>query len=116
MYPRAFLHLECRAHGTIGIVLSGHRDTPDRKDRITDDLVDVAAETVDDLSDQGHGAIDDRAHVFRIDGRGERGEPREVGEEDRREPTLLHRRRLGMRRVVDTRGTGKHRTAASAEP
>ena len=63
---RALLHLERGAHRTLGVVFVRDRRAPDRENGVTDDLVDVATEALDDLADECRASIDERAHLFVI--------------------------------------------------
>ena len=94
--------LEPGAHRPLGVVLPGDRGSPDRHDRVADELLDrppVAGDDVGgDLEVAGQGVAD----VLRVALLGERREADQVGEQDRHEAALGDGRRRG-----GPRGSGR---------
>ena len=79
---RALLDLKRGADRPLGVVLVGHRGPEHRHQRIADDLVDRAAEPLDDLTHLAHAAVDHGPHLLRVGALRERREARQIGEHD----------------------------------
>jgi hypothetical protein len=113
--------VQASPHGALSVVLVRYRHTPDRHDRVTDELLDRAA--VPAHHDLRHREVvrQKLAHVLRVARLRQGGEPHEIAEEHRGQPSLGDRlRRLlsGARRIGSggRTATGHRRAAITAEP
>ena len=82
--------LEPGAHGPLRVILVSGRRAEGRHDGITDELLDDAAISLDDLARHLEVARQQLADVLGIAGLGQAREADEVGEQNRYEPTLRH--------------------------
>ena len=80
--------IEAGPYRPLGVVLVRRRRSPDRHDRVADELLDRAAIAVDDVARQIEVPAQQLARVLRVVTFGERGEPDQVGEQDRDQPAL----------------------------
>ena len=103
-------------HGALGVVLPRDRRPPDRHDRIADELLDGAAVALDDLARPIEVARQQVAHGLRVAVRGERGEPDQVREQHRHEPSLGRRGLSGPARNQARRGDAGRRARCLAGP
>ena len=81
-----------RPNCTLGIILVGDRRTPDRHDRVADELLDRAAVALDDLARRREVAREELTDILGVPVLGCGGEANEVGEEDRDEASFGLRR------------------------
>ena len=84
-----------RAHRPLGIVAVGNRRSEHGHDRISDELLDRAAERLDLVPHSSEVRREDRAHVLGIEPLRAGGEPDEVGEEHGDDLPLLGQSALG---------------------
>ncbi len=92
--------LQSCSHRPLRIVLVGDRRPPHGHDRIADELLDGAAEALDDLPGAIEVGGERRPHVFGVATLGERRETDEIGEQHDNEPSLVgvvQRLVLGLR-------------------
>ena len=87
-----------RAHRPLGIVAVGDRGSEHGHDRVSDELLDRAAERLDLVPHSSEVRRKDRAHVFGIEPLRAGGEPDEVGEEHGDDLPLLGQSALGRQR------------------
>ena len=80
-------------HRSLGVVLAGDRGTPYGHDRVADELLDRPAVAGDHVAGQIEVAGQEIAGVLGIAPFGERGEADQIGEQDRHQTPLGHRRR-----------------------
>ena len=83
------LHLERRPHRPLGVVLVGDGRAEQGHDGVSDDLVDLAAERGHVGDEPFEAPVDQVLHVLGVGRLGERGEPDEVGEQDRGDAALV---------------------------
>jgi hypothetical protein len=107
-------------HGPLGVVLAGGGRSPDRHDRVADELLDRPPIAPDDVGGDLEVAGQGVADVLRVALLGERGEADEVGEQDRHEAPLGDDRRAGELRRRSARARrsdpgGDGRAALPAE-
>ena len=107
--------VEAGPDGSLGVVLAGGRRAPDGHHGVADELLDGAAVAADDLRGELEVAGQGVADVLRVTLLGERGEPDEVGEEDRDE-AALGEGRLGRGRRAGRPGRGPRAARAGAGP
>jgi len=77
------MDLERRARRLLVVVRARDLTAEDGHDRVTDMLVDRAAEFLDDAVDGGEEAPENRMRILQVEARGHAGEPRQVDEHDR---------------------------------
>ncbi len=87
--------VERRTDGPLGVVLLCDRRTPDRHDRITDELLDRPAVAPDDAPGRIEVAGEQISHLLGIATLRERREADEIREQDGDDPPLGFRRRGG---------------------
>ena len=80
--------IESGAHRPLGVVLGGSRRAPDGHDGVADELLDRPAVAADQRARELEVAREQVTRLLRITAFGERGEPDEIGEEHRDEPSL----------------------------
>ena len=95
-------------HRPLGVVLHRHRRSPHRHHRVADELLDGAAVAGDQRAARVEVARQELAHVLGVARLRHRGEPDQVGEEDRHQPPLGHRLQRG-------RGAGRRRARGRGE-
>ena len=76
------LHGKRGAEGALGVVLVGHRRAKDRHDGVANELLDEAAVLLDRRGHLLEEVTLDGADVLGVQALGQRGEAREVGEDD----------------------------------
>src|SRR5437870_5433211 len=86
--------VERRPYCPLGVVLVRRRRPPDRHHCVADELLDRAAVPLDQLAAGLEVAREQLSRVLGVARLGERGEPDEVGEENRDEASLGDRRGL----------------------
>ena len=99
--------LESGANGALGIILVGGRRAERGHDGVTDELLDDAAVSLDDLARHLEVAGQQLADVLGIAGLGQAREAHEVGEEDRDQPPLRHAEGRVLRGRIGRRGRGR---------
>ena len=107
-------HGDRRLHGPDGIVLVRHGHPEDGHHRVADEFLHRPLAGLDAGGELGEGPGHEGSEVLGIELLRDRGEPDEVGEEDRHATTLArhaHRARLG-----DGRVDGAPARAAESEP
>ena len=86
--PDGVDELERGPHGALGVVFVRGRRTPDGHDRVADELLDRAAVPADHVPGEVEVGRQQLARVLGVLAFGQRGEPDEVGEQDRDEAAL----------------------------
>ena len=80
--------VEARSHGAFRVVLGRRRSSPDRHDRVADELLDGAAVALDDRARGVEVAGEELARLLGVAALGDGRETHEVREEDGDEATL----------------------------
>jgi hypothetical protein len=73
--------LECRPHGSLGVVLVGDRRAPHRHHGVADELLDAAAVALHGVGGRIEIVREHRPYVLGVAAFGERREPDEVDEQ-----------------------------------
>ena len=92
--------IQSGAHRALGVVLAGGRRTPEGHDGVADEFLDRPAVAFDDVTSDLEVPAEGLADFLGVALLGERGEPDEIGEQDRHEPALGE----GWRSRARTRG------------
>ncbi len=106
------LHAQGGAHGALAIVFVGDRRAEQGEDRVTDDLVDLSAESSDIRHEALEAVVDQVLQLLGIHGLGKACEAHEVGEKHRDHPTFIRARHQAVPANGAEPGAGRRECAA----